>query len=157
MTEGQEVEVLVKIVARPRSRGAKASSGPLGPWADWTEEDAVMDEIHQGRKQDRRPQGTRMSYLLDTDICSAHLKRPAGLMHRFVQHCGGPVHPDHRTGRTLHLGVPRRQSRPAVLQRIDDLLQDVHVLDFDSDCAKEFGKVRGGHAPARNLGPSRRT
>ena len=29
-----------------------------------------------------------MSFLLDTDICSAHLKRPAGLMHRFVQHSG---------------------------------------------------------------------
>jgi len=30
-----------------------------------------------------------MSFLLDTDTCSAHLKRPAGLMHRFVQHSGG--------------------------------------------------------------------
>lgn len=29
-----------------------------------------------------------MSFLLDTDICSAHLKRPAGLMHRFMQHSG---------------------------------------------------------------------
>ena len=29
-----------------------------------------------------------MSFLLDTNICSAHLKRPAGLMHRFVQHSG---------------------------------------------------------------------
>jgi hypothetical protein len=26
--------------------------------------------------------------LLDTNICSAHLKRPAGLMHRFIQHSG---------------------------------------------------------------------
>ncbi len=30
-----------------------------------------------------------MSFLLDTDTCSAHLKRPSGLMHRFVQHSGG--------------------------------------------------------------------
>ena len=29
-----------------------------------------------------------MSFLLDTDTCSAHLKRPAGLIHRFVQHSG---------------------------------------------------------------------
>ena len=29
-----------------------------------------------------------MSHLLDTNICSAHLKRPSGLMHRFVQHSG---------------------------------------------------------------------
>ena len=30
-----------------------------------------------------------MSFLLDTDTCSAHLKRPSGLMHRFMQHSGG--------------------------------------------------------------------
>ena len=30
-----------------------------------------------------------MSFLLDTDTCSAHLKRPAGLMHLFVRHSGG--------------------------------------------------------------------
>ena len=29
-----------------------------------------------------------MSYLLDTNIVSAHLRRPAGLQHRFVQHGG---------------------------------------------------------------------
>ena len=29
-----------------------------------------------------------MSFLLDTDTCSFHLKRPSGLMHRFVQHSG---------------------------------------------------------------------
>ena len=29
-----------------------------------------------------------MSYLLDTNICSAHIRRPAGLAHRFVQYSG---------------------------------------------------------------------
>ena len=29
-----------------------------------------------------------MSFLLDTNIVSYHLKRPRGLMHRFVQHSG---------------------------------------------------------------------
>lgn len=29
-----------------------------------------------------------MSFLLDTDHLSAHLRRPAGLVHRFVQHSG---------------------------------------------------------------------
>lgn len=29
-----------------------------------------------------------MSYLLDTNILSAHLRRPSGLQHRFVQHSG---------------------------------------------------------------------
>ena len=30
-----------------------------------------------------------MSFLLDTNICSAHLNRPSGLAHRFIQHGGG--------------------------------------------------------------------
>ena len=29
-----------------------------------------------------------MTYLLDTNIISAHLRRPAGLQHRFIQHGG---------------------------------------------------------------------
>jgi predicted nucleic acid-binding protein len=29
-----------------------------------------------------------VTYLLDTNIVSAHLRRPAGLQHRFVQHGG---------------------------------------------------------------------
>jgi len=30
-----------------------------------------------------------VTHRLDTDTCSAHMKRPAGLAHRFVQHGGG--------------------------------------------------------------------
>jgi hypothetical protein len=30
-----------------------------------------------------------MNYLLDTDTCSAHMRRPAQLAHRFIQHTGG--------------------------------------------------------------------
>jgi tRNA(fMet)-specific endonuclease VapC len=29
-----------------------------------------------------------MSFLLDSDICSAHLRRPGLLFHRFMQHAG---------------------------------------------------------------------
>lgn len=38
-----------------------------------------------------------MSFLLDTDICSTHLKRPSGLMYRFVQHSGGLFIPTRRS------------------------------------------------------------
>jgi tRNA(fMet)-specific endonuclease VapC len=30
-----------------------------------------------------------MNFLLDTNICSSHIRRPAGLAHRFMQHSGG--------------------------------------------------------------------
>ena len=34
------------------------------------------------------PEAPRVSFLLDTNILSAHLRRPAGLAHRFFQHAG---------------------------------------------------------------------
>ncbi len=30
-----------------------------------------------------------MTHLLDTNICSAHMRRPGGLAHRFFQYPGG--------------------------------------------------------------------
>lgn len=30
-----------------------------------------------------------MTQLLDTNLCSAHMRRPGGLAHRFFQHAGG--------------------------------------------------------------------
>ena len=84
-----------------------------------------------------------MSFLLDTDICSAHLKRPSGLMHRFVQHIGGLYIPTIVLGELYAWAYHRKDPAP-VIQRIEeDLLPDVNVLQFDSDCAKEFGRVRG--------------
>jgi tRNA(fMet)-specific endonuclease VapC len=84
-----------------------------------------------------------MSFLLDTDTCSAHLKRPSGLMHRFVQHSGGLYIPTIVLGE-LYTWAYQRQNPSPVIQRIEaDLLPDVTVLGFDSDCAKEFGRLRG--------------
>jgi tRNA(fMet)-specific endonuclease VapC len=84
-----------------------------------------------------------MSFLLDTDICSAHLKRPAGLTHRFVQHSGGLYIPTIVLGE-LYTWAYHRQNPKPVIQRIEnDLLLDLTVLDFDSDCAKQFGRARG--------------
>ncbi|MHB1560952.1 MAG: type II toxin-antitoxin system VapC family toxin [Isosphaeraceae bacterium] len=84
-----------------------------------------------------------MSFLLDTDTCSAHLKRPSGLMHRFVQHSGGLYVPTIVLGE-LYVWAYQRQDPTPVVQRIeDDLLADVKVLDYDTDCGRMFGKVRG--------------
>jgi tRNA(fMet)-specific endonuclease VapC len=84
-----------------------------------------------------------MSFLLDTDICSAHLKRPAGLMHRFVQHSGRLNIPTIVLGE-LYVWAFQGNSPVPLIQIIEnDLLPDLHVLDFDSDCAKMFGQVRG--------------
>jgi tRNA(fMet)-specific endonuclease VapC len=95
-----------------------------------------------------------MSFLLDTDICSAHLKRPSGLMHRFLQHSGGWYIPTIVLGE-LYAWAYHRQNPASIIQLIEnDLLPDVAVLDFDSDCGKEFGKVRG-HLLQKGISVSR--
>ena len=83
-----------------------------------------------------------MSFLLDSDICSAHLKRPAGLMHRFVQHAGR-LHIASIALAELYVWAYRRQNAARTVRRVEeDLLADVAVVDFDAACAQEFGKVR---------------
>jgi tRNA(fMet)-specific endonuclease VapC len=84
-----------------------------------------------------------MSFLLDTDTCSAHLKRPSGLMHRFVQHSGGLYIATIVLGE-LYTWAYHRRNPASIIPRIEnDLLSDVQVLDFDVDSAREFGRLRG--------------
>ncbi len=84
-----------------------------------------------------------MSHLLDTDICSAHLKRPAGLMHRFIQHSGGLYISTVALGE-LYTWAHQRPSPQSLLDRIEnDLLADVAVLDYDRPCSEAFGRMRG--------------
>jgi hypothetical protein len=56
LSEGQEVEVRVTIVAKARPWGEGILQS-AGGWADYPEMDDVMDQIQQDRKLDRRPQG----------------------------------------------------------------------------------------------------
>ena len=83
-----------------------------------------------------------MSHLLDTNICSAHFRRPSGLAHRFIQYGGGLFVPTVVLGE-LYAGAYHIGDPGPLLQKIADLLNDVQVLDFDHDCAEQFGKVRG--------------
>ena len=83
-----------------------------------------------------------MSYLLDTDICSAHMRRPSSLAHRFIQH-GGRLFLSTVTLAELYSGAFAVPSPKRLLDGISELLSDVQVLEFESSCAHEFGKVRG--------------
>ncbi len=83
-----------------------------------------------------------MTHLLDTDTCSAHMRRPAGLAHRFFQYAGGLAIAS-VTLAELYAGAYRRAQPQRLLTLIGDLLQDVHVLDFNSACALQFGQLRG--------------
>ena len=84
-----------------------------------------------------------MSYLLDTNICSAHLKRPGGLAHRMLQYSGRLYTSTVVLGELLAWAY-RRTNPASLLQQIEaELLSDVLVLDYDRACAERFGLVRG--------------
>lgn len=86
-----------------------------------------------------------MPHLLDTNICSAHMRRPAGLAHRFIQYGGGIVTASVVLAE-LYAGAYKHPNPPRLLALIGDLLQEVGVLDFDADCAEQYGMLHGGLA-----------
>ena len=81
-----------------------------------------------------------MSFLLDTDICSAHLKTQQ-LTHRFVQHLGR-LHISTVTLAELYTWALRSKVSPGRLSALHTLLSDVVVLDVSPDIAIRFGKVQ---------------
>ena len=83
-----------------------------------------------------------MNFLLDTDICSAHMRRPAKLTHRFIQYTA-QVAISSVTLAELYSGAYKHSQSNRLLTLIADLLQEVQVIDFDAACAERFGQVRG--------------
>ena len=83
-----------------------------------------------------------MNFVLDTDICSAHMRRPASLAHRFIQHTG-QLAISAVTLAELFAAAYRHSQPNRLLTLIGDLRQEVEVLDFDAVCAERFGQVRG--------------
>lgn len=83
-----------------------------------------------------------MSFLLDTDICSAHMRQPNRLAHGFVMHTG-QLAISTIVMAELYAVAFHHPSPARLLSAIADLLQDVAVLDFDAVCAEQFGRVRG--------------
>lgn len=83
-----------------------------------------------------------MSFLLDTNICSAYIKSRSGLAHRFVQH-SGRLHVASIVLGELYTWAHRRPNPTPILNAVDiDLLPQVRVLPFDIACASSFGKLK---------------
>lgn len=83
-----------------------------------------------------------MSFLLDTNILSAHLRRPAALAHRFFQY-SGRLYTSSVCLAELYVWAYGRVDPTPMLASIERLLEyEVSVIDFELDCAKRFGSVR---------------
>ncbi len=55
VAEGQDVEVQMKVIPKTQRKPGEGFLRTEGALADDTEWDAIMEEIHQARKLERRP------------------------------------------------------------------------------------------------------
>lgn len=93
-----------------------------------------------------------MSFLIDTDICSAHLKQRGGLTHRFIQHMGR-LHVSAVTVGELFTWVSRKRTAATRAADLQLLLSDVVVLDVDLRIGRRFGQVRASLLDAGQAAP----
>jgi tRNA(fMet)-specific endonuclease VapC len=82
-----------------------------------------------------------VSFLLDTNICSAHLKRPSSLAHRMMQH-SGRLGVSTVTIAELYAWIHRSQDPVRREALLLEFLVDTQVYSFDQDCAEVFGRIR---------------
>ncbi|HEV3448777.1 MAG TPA: type II toxin-antitoxin system VapC family toxin, partial [Gemmataceae bacterium] len=82
-----------------------------------------------------------MSFLLDTNICSAQMKADARVQARFIQY-GGRLHISTVTLGELFAWAGRAKASPKRLQTLLDLLREVVVLPVDETTARKFGDAR---------------
>lgn len=97
-----------------------------------------------------------MSFVIDTDTCSAFIKGHRLAHGRFMQH-GGRLYMSVVTLGELTLWASRIKSPPRRLAEVRDLLKTVTPLDVTVDVASRFGEVqaslmdRGRQAPDLDL------
>jgi tRNA(fMet)-specific endonuclease VapC len=82
-----------------------------------------------------------MSFLLDTDICSAHLKHGGKISSRFLQYTGR-LHISTITLGELHAWAMRAAAPPKRLQGLREMLDDVEVLEVTAEVAEKYGEMQ---------------
>jgi tRNA(fMet)-specific endonuclease VapC len=97
-----------------------------------------------------------MSFLIDTDTCSAYMKGDRAVVGRFLQY-GGRLNVSTITVAELFAGVFRARASPRLLPALVRMLPDLTILDVTQDVARAFGTIRaslldnGLRAPAMDL------
>jgi tRNA(fMet)-specific endonuclease VapC len=81
-----------------------------------------------------------MSFLLDTDICSAYIRGEPAVQNRFLQY-GGRLHISIITEAELRQWLLRRRTPPRYLSEAQVLLANVTVLNLDPAIVQEFATV----------------
>ena len=81
-----------------------------------------------------------MSFLLDTDICSAHLKGVGAVTGRLLQYTGR-LHVSVVTAGELYTWAFRAGAAPRRHTALRELFEDVVMLDVDAAVAERFGRL----------------
>jgi tRNA(fMet)-specific endonuclease VapC len=82
-----------------------------------------------------------MSFLLDTDICSAYLKGNHQVWKKFMQY-SGRLDISAVTAAELFVWALRAKASPKKLQGVLDLMNDMTFLDVDGGVSRKFGELR---------------
>ena len=82
-----------------------------------------------------------MGFLVDTDICSAHLRQRGPVTNRFLQYTGRLFVSAVTVGE-LYTWALRANAPPQRLSALLDLFNDVTVLDVMEQVGRKFGEVR---------------
>jgi tRNA(fMet)-specific endonuclease VapC len=82
-----------------------------------------------------------VSFLLDTDICSAHLKGVRAVSSRFLQY-SGRLHISALTASELYTWAKRGGAPPARLVAVRDVLMAAQLIDVDHEIAERAGEIR---------------
>lgn len=94
-----------------------------------------------------------MSFLLDTDICSAYLKGNPLIFNRFVQYGGGLAISTITIGE-LFTWALRAKAPPQRVQDVQDLLKLAAVEDVTPSVARKFGELSAALFDAGIPGPA---
>jgi tRNA(fMet)-specific endonuclease VapC len=82
-----------------------------------------------------------VSFLLDTDICSAYLKGDRRLGERFIQY-GGQLHISAISAAELFVWVLRANAPRSRSLGLQLLLQDIAFLEVNREVSRKFGELR---------------
>jgi len=81
-----------------------------------------------------------VSFLLDTDICSAYLKGNNAVANRFIQY-GGRLHLSAVSLGELYTWALRSRASPTRMQILNDMLPLVSLVDVNAAVARKFGEL----------------
>jgi len=84
-----------------------------------------------------------MSFLLDTDICSAYLKNDPSVVRNVMLHFGS-LHVSVISYGELLTWALRAKAQPARLRGVRDFLAAMSVEDVDATVAEKFAELRAG-------------